>query len=95
MGKQTTGRVALPYLAAWRRKRFITQRGLADASGVSGNAINALEQGYRQANYATLGKLARALGITPEQLANSNPFASEQGTKQEEEQDRGQEKGAA
>jgi transcriptional regulator with XRE-family HTH domain len=83
MNRRASGRVALPYLSAWRNKRFLTQRGLAEASGISGNTINALEQGYRQANYSTLGKLARALGITPEQLANADPAANEQRIKQE------------
>ena len=89
-----TGRVALPYLAAWRAKLFKTQRALSAESGVSVNTINSLEHGYTRANYSTLGKLARGLGITPEQLVRTNPFPSEEETT-EGEQDRGPQTGAA
>ena len=75
MAEETTGRVSLPYLRRWRRKRFKTLRTLEVDSGVSRNTIINLELGRRQANYDTLGKLARGLGITPEQLVNVDPDA--------------------
>lgn len=95
MIKRSTGRVALPYLVTWRTKQFKTQRMLAANSGVSASAINALERGKQQANYATVGKLARGLGITPEQLVNVNPEADEQkNTQTEDEANEGPQTGA-
>jgi transcriptional regulator with XRE-family HTH domain len=49
-------------------KRIRTMRGmnqvdLAEASGVSQNTISEIETGRREARPATLGKLARALGV--------------------------------
>ncbi len=49
-------------------KRIRTMRGmnqvdLAEASGVSQNTISEIETGRRKARPATLGKLARALGV--------------------------------
>ena len=49
-------------------KRIRTMRGmnqvdLAKASGVSQNTISEIETGRREARPATLGKLARALGV--------------------------------
>lgn len=73
MSTPTSGRIALPYLRAWRNARFLTMRDLASVSKVGTRTINELEHGRRQANFATVGRLARALGLTPEQLAWVNP----------------------
>lgn len=95
MTQKRTGRVALPYLAAWRTKQFKTQRMLASSSGVSASSINALERGYTQANFATVGKLARGLGISMDQLVHVNPEAGEQKNRDEGETSGELETGAA
>lgn len=84
MERGNTGRVALPYLRAWRQKRVMSREALKRASGVSRNTINALELGRTHANYATIGKLATGLGITPEQLIYVKPTLGPEGTTQEE-----------
>jgi transcriptional regulator with XRE-family HTH domain len=73
MHSSPSGRVALPYLRSWRNRRYLTIRGLAKASGVGTRTINEIELGRRQANFATVGRLAGALGLTSEQLARVNP----------------------
>lgn len=73
MRSSPSGRVALPYLRSWRKRRFLTIRALAKASGVGTRTINEIELGRRQANYATVGRLSKALNLTPEQLAWASP----------------------
>ncbi len=49
-----------------RRGQAMTQEELAKASGVSPSTIVAIERGERASPHpATLGKLAKALGVTP------------------------------
>src|SRR5713101_1432033 len=59
--------VALPALQAWRARRAMLQRELADASGVSLRTITRLEVGGR-AGLDTVRNLAEALEVTPFQL---------------------------
>lgn len=68
-------RYKLPYLRAWRRKKFMSMRDLKVASGVSTNTITLLENERSEANPSTVGKLAKGLGITPDELVYTNPLA--------------------
>ena len=47
-----------------RQQAGLTQEQLAYRSGLSGAAIRHLEQGLREPTYATLLKLADALGVS-------------------------------
>ncbi|HLW00090.1 MAG TPA: helix-turn-helix transcriptional regulator [Ktedonobacterales bacterium] len=75
MTHSTSGRVSLPYLRAWRNARFLTIRALAKAARVGPMTISELEHGRRQANFATVGRLAKALALTPHQLTYAPPPA--------------------
>ena len=58
----------------YRRLRGMTQKQLADASGVSFGALLKLENGQRKIMSAQLGtvlQLTQALGITAEELAEA------------------------
>jgi transcriptional regulator with XRE-family HTH domain len=55
-------------LREWRRRRLMTQRDLAAASGVGAVTIARIESGHAVPRFATVRKLAGALQITPEQL---------------------------
>ena len=48
----------------------MTQEELAEASGVSRNTISRLETGTQEARPSTVRKLADALGVEPEHLAD-------------------------
>lgn len=65
--------VALPHLQAWRLRQRFTMRALAARAQVSPTTISGLENGHIRANFTTLGKLATALGITPEALLKAPP----------------------
>ena len=65
-------RIPVPYLRAWRLKRLYSQDELADLSGVSKSTIVRLETGS-SAVLSTIGKLAKALDLTREQLAYEKP----------------------
>jgi transcriptional regulator with XRE-family HTH domain len=68
-------RVVLDKLKKWRRRRRLSQEMLHKLSGVSEHTISLLERGLRRANPATIGKLAAALRITPEELVEVDPYA--------------------
>ena len=55
-------------VAAMRQKRGMTQDQLADKTGLSIDTIGAVEQGRRWARLTTLHKLAKALGVTTDEL---------------------------
>lgn len=56
-------------LAAWRRRRYLSQDELAERSGVSKRAIVALESDQPpQPQGRTIRALAEALGIRPDDL---------------------------
>ena len=67
----------LPFLGAWRRKKFMNQVELAKVSGVSHSTIKYLEHEDQPhpANLSTIAKLAKALGIDPETLVTVDPGA--------------------
>lgn len=55
-------------IATARRGRRMTQRDLADASGVSHGMIRAVERGGRRPSDSVIDELAAALGVDPVQL---------------------------
>jgi transcriptional regulator with XRE-family HTH domain len=58
-------------LRALRQQRVLTLRELEERSGVAYNTIWHLENGKRGAQPRTLRKLARALGVEPEELVKT------------------------
>lgn len=50
-------------LKEWRKKRDLSQRDLADASGVSREYIARIELGQHDPTLSTLEKLAKALKV--------------------------------
>ena len=52
-----------------RQRNFLTQKELAQMSGVHFTSINKLERGVTKARASTVRKLANALGVTPQYLA--------------------------
>ena len=52
-----------------RQRNFLTQKELAQMSGVHFTSINKLERGVSKARASTVRKLANALGVTPQYLA--------------------------
>lgn len=51
-----------------RERKNFTQIDLGTAAGLSPAAISQLESGDRRPNFATLVRLAKALGVTPDTL---------------------------
>jgi transcriptional regulator with XRE-family HTH domain len=68
-------RVTLPYLRAWRLKRLLSQGELAEMGHVAKSTLARLEKGDQSAILRTVGKLAKALDITREQLVREDPDA--------------------
>lgn len=64
MGKQFSGRL----LRDFRDVAPMTQRDLADASGVNQVTITRIENGLERPRPSTVKKLAAALGISPSDL---------------------------
>ena len=58
----------MPGLAAHRRRRGLTQRQLAELSGVAHTTVQQLESLRRGAYPQTLRKLALALSVEPKDL---------------------------
>jgi transcriptional regulator with XRE-family HTH domain len=59
---------SLPRLRAVRIARALSQAELAQRSGVSRVSITRLESGDVDARFATIRKLAEALGVEPREL---------------------------
>lgn len=59
---------SLPRLRAVRIARALSQAELAQRSGVSRVSITRLESGEVDARFATIRKLAEALGVEPREL---------------------------
>ena len=55
-----------------RQDRALSQRDVAEASGVTLSTINRLELGRQSAYPTTVRKLARALGVEPRALYGSD-----------------------
>src|ERR687883_2163301 len=57
-----------------RRSRMWTQARLADEAGVSPTTVSGIESGrISRPHFGTLRKLARALGVEPEELVSPSP----------------------
>ena len=77
--KQQRG-ILLKYLRAWRHSKGLTQRDLSDLTRTDANDapvpyphISRIEQQVQAVTPRTIRKLAKALGITVEQLINTSP----------------------
>ena len=63
-----------------RRLRMWTQARLAQEAGLSTTTVSGIETGkIGRPHFGTLGKLARALGVAPEELLDSRETAQQQG----------------
>jgi len=63
-----------------RRLRMWTQARLAQKAGVSPTTVSGIETGkIGRPHFGTLGKLARALGVAPEELLGSGEPVEQQG----------------
>ncbi len=58
----------IPLVRAWREHLGLTQSRLASLAGMKQSSIARIERGESRPRRATLEKLARAMGLTPEQL---------------------------
>lgn len=66
-------RVGLEHLRTWRVWKGLSQAELATLAGVAKATITNLETGKTTANFATVGKVAKALDLTREQLLHEEP----------------------
>ncbi|NQS88772.1 helix-turn-helix transcriptional regulator [Patescibacteria group bacterium] len=48
-----------------REKHYLSQEDLAGKSGMTASTINRLENGKQKAQFGTIRKLAKALGVEP------------------------------
>jgi transcriptional regulator with XRE-family HTH domain len=63
--------VDMEKLKELRRRRVLTMEELAEKAGVGRNTIWRLEHGVMGAQPRTIRKLARALGVEPEELVKT------------------------
>lgn len=63
-------------LAELREERALTLRELSAMSGVATDTINQIELGHRRPRASTLRKLARALGVEPQELRGTEETAT-------------------
>jgi DNA-binding XRE family transcriptional regulator len=66
-------RQTIPNLRAWRLYRLLKQGELAKAAGLGEQTIFRLERPGERANELTIHKIARALGVTVQQLLQEQP----------------------
>ena len=63
-----------------RRLRMLTQARLAKEAGVSPTTVSSIETGkIGHPHFGTIGKLARALDVAPEELLGSREAGEQQG----------------
>jgi transcriptional regulator with XRE-family HTH domain len=55
-------------LRSLRKERLLTQVELSNMTGVAQDSISTLETGKREAHPGTIRKLAKALGVEPQEL---------------------------
>ncbi len=65
----------LPRLKELRERAVLTQEELADRTGYSVDGLSKLERGKRSARPSTVRRLAKELGVTPEELAATHAEA--------------------
>ena len=65
---ETSRSTLLPGLAAHRRRRGLTQRQLGELARVAHTTVQQVESLNRGAYPQTIQRLARALGVAPEEL---------------------------
>jgi transcriptional regulator with XRE-family HTH domain len=73
MARASQTRVGLEYLRAWRVWKGYSQQELAELARVAKSTITQLELGRATANFVTVGKLAKALNLSREQLLHETP----------------------
>ena len=73
--------IPLAALAAYRRKKGLTQRQLGELAGVAHTTVQRLESLSRGAYPQTMQKLAIALGVAPEELLHGESI-ERQGARQ-------------
>ena len=56
-------------LEQWRRARLLTLRGLASKSGLSYRTLSYVQNGKQTPGFDTIRRLASALDVSPEQIA--------------------------
>jgi transcriptional regulator with XRE-family HTH domain len=62
-------------LKAWRTRRFLTQKGLAEKAGVPYQTIQRWESGQSFPRPSHLQQLCSALGVTPDELLTPEELA--------------------
>jgi transcriptional regulator with XRE-family HTH domain len=63
--------IVISRLRPLRERQALTQRELATLAGVTQSTIQRLETGLQEARPSTIRKLARALGVKPVDLMDS------------------------
>ncbi|MHB1015307.1 MAG: helix-turn-helix domain-containing protein [Desulfurivibrionaceae bacterium] len=58
----------ITYLRAWREYLGLTQAEVAERAGITQAALSQMESGEAKLRKATRKKLAKAMGLNPEQL---------------------------
>lgn len=56
------------HLREWRQRRALSQRDLAALAGMTQQSVTRIETGRQDARPSTIRKLAKALGVKPEEL---------------------------
>lgn len=73
MIQKSTRGIALPHLRAWRNRKGLSQRELAEKSGVQYSQISRIETQGQHVMPTTIRRLAAALDITREELIVVDP----------------------
>lgn len=61
------------YLEEWRKAKYWSQSDLSKAAEVSQSIVSRIEKGEKIGRFATLVKIADALGVKPEQILEFAP----------------------
>ena len=66
----TTTTLDIRTLDQWRRARLLTLRELAAKAGLSYRTLSYVQNGKQTPGFDTIRRLAAALGVEPEQIAD-------------------------